>query len=137
QVLRATNADGTGRFYVATNPAIRVEFDTVSNPGAPLFRQIKEWRFIMPDGVRMVFGNTNHDTVVNSQRTLQYANGVIVASPYNTSARKPFIYRWDIRRLEDDSRKTGIDFQHEKFQENLWGGHSYTRESYLKKATWN
>ncbi len=127
----------TKRFHVVTAPGIIVTRDTVSNPASPLHGQVKAWSFTIPaTGVRLVFGDAGADTIVNSHRYLQHAGGMIVASPYNTASAKPFIYRWDLRRLEDHTGQTGLDFEYDRHQEPLWGGKSYTRESYLKKAVW-
>jgi YD repeat-containing protein len=134
QILREPE---TGRYFVSTNPAIKVSLDTVSNSSSDLYRQIEAWRFELPGGIKLVFGDTlgsEKGVVSNSERVMQYNKGLITASPY--SATKPFIYRWDLRRLEGPSGKSRIDFEYEKIQESLWGGRSYTRESYIKKAAW-
>lgn len=70
-----------GDYYVSTNPYIKV-LSTVSG------KQFLKWKFIMPDGTVLFFGESS-----NARRTQLSRGNVVAAFPADTTGLVPFVYR--------------------------------------------
>jgi hypothetical protein len=123
----------TGRFYVSTNPHIKVAFDTATS--GEYAGQFTKWVFTFPDGKKMVFGE---DT--NAQRYVFYNKNLIKASPYAATPLPKFIYRWDLRTLYDTipgrSPRNKIQFEYDRFKDTVFNNQAYIREGYVKNIKW-
>jgi hypothetical protein len=121
------------RFYVSTNPYIKVTFDTATT--GEYAGQFTKWTFTFPDGKKMVFGQ---DT--NAQRYVLYNKGVVKASPFSYVSPQKFIYRWDVRSFYDSvpnqSPKNIINFEYERILEQASPNKYYVREGYIKEIKW-
>ncbi|MDB5051607.1 MAG: hypothetical protein JWO30_4678 [Fibrobacteres bacterium] len=129
-----TDSTGT-RYFVSSNPNIKVAFDTAASASGEYARQFTRWVFTMPDGKKMIFGQDS-----NAQRYVLYNKGVIKASPYASAAAKRFIYRWDLRSFYDSipnrAPKNVLTFEYERFMDSAGTGKSYVREGYVRNIKW-
>lgn len=113
-----------GDYYVSTNPYIKV-VPTVE------FKQFLSWKFIMPDGSILYFGEND-----NSRRSQLRLGNVIAAYPANIAQTSSFVYRYDLSRVTDFNGTTSLRFGYSKIEETVAQGFSYTRESALSCIYW-
>ena len=113
-----------GDYYVSTNPYIKV-LPTVSG------KQFSKWKFIMPDGTVLFFGESS-----NARRTQLSRGNVVAAFPADTTGLVPFVYRYDLSKVTDFNGQTELHFGYSKIGENAAPGKSYTRESALSRIYW-
>ena len=125
QLLQASSL----KFYLASDPAIRVQANTNSEG------LIGSWEFIFTDGVRMRFGSTIAGD--KAERLVNRSGGSILASPYTVTTPTSLIYRWDLSTI--DSKAFGaavaerLEFRYDRFDFPIAGGVYYTRESYIRE----
>ena len=91
-----------GDYYVSTNPYIKV-VPTVE------FKQFRSWKFIMPDGSILYFGEND-----NSRRSQLRLGNVIAAYPANIAQTSSFVYRYDLSRVTDFNGTTSLRFGYSK-----------------------
>ena len=113
-----------GDYYVSTNPYIKV-LSTVSG------KQFLKWKFIMPDGTVLFFGESS-----NARRTQLSRGNVVAAFPADTTGLVPFVYRYDLSKVTDFNNSTELHFGYSKVGEIAAPGKSYTRESALSRIYW-
>lgn len=113
-----------GDYYVSTNPYIKV-LPTVSG------KQFSKWKFIMPDGTVLFFGESS-----NARRTQLSRGNVVAAFPADTTGLVPFVYRYDLSKVTDFNNSTELHFGYSKVGEIAAPGKSYTRESALSRIYW-
>ncbi len=118
----------TKKFFLASNPYIQI---TALLGSGEFAGQFVRWTFQMPDGTKLVFGET-----ANAQRHVFYNGTLIKASPFPNVASKKFIYRWDISHIADFNGANKILFDHAQYLENAGQGRSYVREGYVKNIKW-
>jgi hypothetical protein len=131
-----------GKFFVTGNPTIQVD-KVMGEDGS-----IKQWIFRTPAGVRLIFGSSKPgdgaDRYLN-QVPYGYVPGTTIATastisanPHSVATGFPFVYRWDISRMEEFGNgvfpyANALEFRHQPVNVPLPGGKSFTRESYLKE----
>ncbi len=113
-----------GDYYVSTNPYIKV-LPTVYG------KQFSKWKFIMPDGTTLYFGESS-----NAKRTQLSRGNVVAAFPVDTTGLIPFVYRYDLSKITDFNGRTELHFGYSKIGETAAQGKSYTRESALSEIYW-
>ena len=113
-----------GDYYVSTNPYIKV-LPTVSG------KQFSKWKFIMPNGTVLFFGESS-----NARRTQLSRGNVVAAFPADTTGLVPFVYRYDLSKVTDFNNSTELHFGYSKVGETVAPGKSYTRESALSRIYW-
>ena len=96
-----------GDYYVSTNPYIKV-VPTVE------FKQFRSWKFIMPDGSILYFGEND-----NSRRSQLRLGNVIAAYPANIAQTSSFVYRYDLSRVTDFNGTTSLRFGYSKIEETV------------------
>lgn len=114
----------TGDYYVSTNPYIKVKTTVIG-------KQFTEWKFIIPDGTILYFGESD-----NAKRTQLSRGNIIAAYPVNSAELSPFTYRFDLSRVTDFNGTTEILFNYSKVEETITQGKNYTRESALSGIYW-
>ncbi len=113
-----------GDYYVSTNPYIKVRSVVSGN-------QFAKWKFIIPDGTILYFGESD-----NAKRTQLSRGNIIAAYPVNSAELVPFTYRFDLSRVTDFNGTTEILFNYSKIDETVTQGKTYTRESALSGIYW-
>lgn len=123
------------RYYIASNPYIKVEYVLGTGEFAGQFTQ---WIFTFPDGKKMAFGQS-----LNSQRYVLYNNARIYASPNVAVPAKKFVYRWDISSFYDTipnlSPRNKILFSYKPILDTVTTGtnmKTYVREAYIQDIKW-
>lgn len=126
--------DKAGRFIIATNPFIRITYDTAD--AGSLKGQIESWTFEVPgSGIKYVFGKKD-SIVSNSERIQYHTKGLVRLSSFKKDSAQPFIYKWDLSRIVDAEGRNEILFEYQKTEDTLFGSKAYTRESHLKSVQW-
>ena len=123
------NSDG--RFYLSSNPYIKISAVLDSTKLLRGKVQIVSWQFVMPDGNRMFFGESE-----NSRRTQRSRGNVIAAHPSTVTQGDDFIYKYDLSRFSNFDESTEIHFRYSQIKEPLTSNVSYVRESALSAVYW-
>ncbi len=129
QLLR----NSAGQFFIESNPYVKITYDVATT--GELLDQIVRWTFTFSDGVKYFFGE-NTAVPGNAHRTLPYTlNGqapILQISPYRLSEVRPYVYKWDLKEVQDAENSNKLLFGYKKRQVNLFNStRNYTQESHL------
>jgi YD repeat-containing protein len=122
--------NGSGQFYVATDPTIQILGPDSAANGTP-----SKWTFKWPGGLRMTFGaGVTSDP---ASRSINMVGSTLTGNPYAAASGTDFTYRWDVARMDDYRTDDGqgnesIEFTYDRKTASLGSTKSYTREAYVK-----
>jgi hypothetical protein len=130
--------NGSGKYYIANNPYADVTYDAIPSNGlsSDFNDQIIRWTVKFPDGVTYRFGELG-PVNSNSYQTFSYTSyknvGTMAISPYRTDSAKAYIYKWNLKEIQDAESANKLIFDYQKTNITQFvSSKGYTREAYIQ-----